>query len=263
MCIDVLINIMYYICIKIKGINEKNMEKIRLSKYFSQNSVCSRRNADELIKQGRVKINGKIAVLGDTVDPEKDKILLDGKAVRMKKLRRSYFMLNKPRGYVTTMSDEQNRKCVKDLLGGINALVNYVGRLDRDSEGLLILTDDGELVAHLTHPSAHFPKVYRVTVKGHVPLDSLKKLREGVELDDGYITMPARVVLKEEKEDRTTLIITIYEGKNRQIRRMCDTLKFEVMQLKRIAFGNIKLGGLKLGGYRMLTDEEVEYLKGI
>ena len=239
------------------------MEKIRLSKYLSQNSVCSRRNAEELISQGRLKINGNLAKLGDKVDPDRDKIYLDGKAVRQGHKTRSYFMLNKPRGYVTTLKDENGRKCVSDLLGGISSRVFYAGRLDMESEGLLILTDDGELANNLVHPKQHFPKVYRVTVKGEVKLETLKHLRTGVVLDDGYKTMPAEVKVAIVDETKTVLLITIYEGKNRQIRRMCDVVGLEIMLLKRIAYGKLRLGGLKTGQYRVLEDEEIAYLKNL
>jgi len=240
------------------------MEQMRLSRYLSQNSVCSRRAAEELIKQGRLKINGVTAQLGDKVDPDKDKILLDGKAVRQGHKARSYFMLNKPRGYVTTLKDESGRKCVADLISRINARVFYAGRLDKDSEGLLILTDDGELANKLVHPSKHISKVYRVTVKTpHVSLDVLKQLRTGVVLDDGYKTLPAEVKVSLEDENKTVLLITIYEGKNRQIRRMCEAVGLEVMLLKRIAYGKLRLGGLRTGQYRILTDEEIAYLKSL
>lgn len=239
------------------------MEKLRLSRYLSVVGVCSRRAAELLIKDGRILINGKKAELGEKVDPEKDRIMLDNKPIRQKTNPRSYFMLNKPRGYVTTLNDEAGRKCVADLTKGISTRVYSVGRLDKESEGLLILTDDGDLTNKLTHPSKHIPKTYRVTVKGNTSDEILKQLRSGVKLDDGYVTEPAEVKIHAEKEDRTILIITIFEGKNRQIRRMCEAVNLEVLLLKRIAMGKISLGHLKAGEYRLLTKNEIEYLKSI
>ncbi|MEG0771407.1 MAG: pseudouridine synthase [Clostridia bacterium] len=239
------------------------MEKIRLSKALAQSGVCSRRNADVLIEEGKVKVNGKVAIIGDKVDVSQDKIMVDNKAIRYNVGKKSYFVLNKPRGYITTMKDEMDRKNISDLIKGISSRVVYAGRLDRESEGMLFLSDDGEMINKLTHPSTHLPKTYRVTVQGLVSLEVLKSLRTGVRLDDGYVTAPAEVKVRTEKEDRTVLTLTIFEGKNRQIRRMCDALGFDVLQLKRIAIGNIRIGSLKTGQYRMLNDEEVAYLKSL
>ncbi len=239
------------------------MEKMRLQKFLALSNVCSRRTAEELIKKGKVKINNIIAKIGDKIDPEKDRIYVDNKVIRYKPMPYSYFIVNKPRGYVTTLSDEAGRKCVVDLTKGITARVFPVGRLDRESEGLIILTNDGQLANTLTHPSKHISKVYRVTVKGIPSLEQLKQLRNGVTLDDGYNTMPAEVKVKTEKEDRTILTFTIREGKNRQIRRMCEAVSLEVLLLKRICVGKLQLGHLKLGAYRMLDDKEIQYLKSL
>lgn len=239
------------------------MELMRLQKFLAQSNVCSRRTAEELIARGKVIVNNKKAEIGDKIDPEKDRVFIDGKAIRYKPMPFSYFIINKPRGYVTTMKDESGRKCIADLTGGITARVYPVGRLDKESEGLIILTNDGELANTLTHPSKHISKVYRVTVMGIPKLETLKELRNGVTLDDGYHTEPAEVKVHNEKEDRTILHFTIREGKNRQIRRMCEAVGLDVVLLKRIAVGKLKLGHLKNGEYRLLNDEEINYLKSL
>ncbi len=236
---------------------------VKLQKYIADAGVCSRRAAEEYIRNGRVTVNGKPAGIGMRIDAKKDRVAVMGKTVRNRENPRSYFMLYKPRGYVTTMKDDEGRKCITDLLGGITQRVFPVGRLDRDSEGLLLLTNDGDLSLRLTHPSKHFPKTYRVTVDGEVSPADLKRLRDGVVLDDGYKTEPATVKAESRDDGKTVMLITITEGKNRQIRRMLDTIGAKVIILKRISYGNLRLGNIGVGKYRVLTEDEINYLKSL
>lgn len=232
--------------------------KIRLQKYLSECGVASRRKSEELIAAGKVKVNGKTALIGDKVDIKKDKVTVFGKKV--KAVNKSvYIMLNKPRGFITTMKDERDRKCVNDLVKDVGVRVYPVGRLDRESEGLLIMTNDGEFANALTHPSKHVPKTYRVTIRPGITKEQIKLFSEGIEID-GRKTLPADLKLIEEQENRTVVEITLYEGRNRQIRKMFEELNIEVARLKRIKVGNLKLGMLKQGSYRELTAAEVEAL---
>ena len=235
-----------------------NNELIRLQKYMADNGIASRRKSEELIAAGKVKVNGTIAHIGDKVRPDKDKVTVYGK--RVTKVKRNYYiMLHKPRGFVTTMHDERGRKCVADLVRDIPTRVYPVGRLDRESEGLLLLTNDGEFANALTHPSKHVPKTYRVTVRPSISKEQLSALREGIEID-GKVTLPADVRVLSKDEGRVVLEIVIYEGRNRQIRKMCEALNLEVARLKRIKIGNLKLGMLKQGDFRQLTEEEIRDL---
>ncbi len=235
------------------------MADIRLQKVLADCGIASRRKAEELIAQGKVRVNGRVAAVGDKVDPRNDKITVAGRRVTVKK-NNVYIMLHKPRGYVTTMSDEMDRKCVAELVSGVETRVFPVGRLDKDSEGLLLMTNDGDFANAITHPSKHVPKTYRVTVRGRVSEENQAMLSAGLMLDDG-MTAPADVHTHSLSEDRTVLEITLYEGRNREIRRMCETLGLEVLRLKRIAIGRIKLGGLKCGDWRMLNDDELRSIK--
>lgn len=222
--------------------------------------VASRRKSEELIRQGRVKVNGKIAAIGDKVDPVNDKVYVSGRRVTgtaRPELR--YLMLNKPRGVTTTMSDEKGRRCVADLIKDIPERVYPIGRLDRDSEGMLLLTNDGDFANHIMHPKKHVNKVYRVTVRPNINDVQVSKLESGVMLD-GRKTAPAQVRVVTREEGRAVLEIVIREGRNRQIRRMCEIVGLEVARLKRIAIGGVKLGGLRSGMYRDLTDKEVQKL---
>ncbi|MGN0526886.1 MAG: pseudouridine synthase [Acutalibacteraceae bacterium] len=233
----------------------------RLQKYLSECSVASRRKSEELIKQGKVKVNGRVAVLGDKVDTKKDTVVVNGKKVVAQK-QKYYIMLNKPRGYVTTMSDELGRKCVAELVGDVGATVYPVGRLDRDSEGLLLMTNDGEFANSVMHPSKHIPKTYRVTVRSNVNDAQIMNLETGIDIDgDGRKTLPANVRILEKSAGRSVLEITIFEGRNRQIRKMCEAVSLEVIRLKRNAVGSVKLGMLPTGKWRDLTDDEVHRLK--
>jgi 23S rRNA pseudouridine2605 synthase len=232
--------------------------KIRLQKYLSECGVVSRRKAEDLIAAGKVKVNGKPASIGDKVDPKHDTVVVAGKKVRKSK-KNTYIMLHKPRGFITTLSDEMGRKCVAQLIEDVGTRIYPVGRLDRDSEGLLLLTDDGEFANLLTHPTHHVPKTYRVTIRPTITEEQITALTTGI-LIDGRMTMPSEVRVLEKKEGRVVIEIIIYEGRNRQIRKMCDALGLEVARLKRTQIGSVKLGMLKQGDWRNLTDEEVHKL---
>ncbi len=233
-------------------------EKIRLQKYLAECGIASRRKSEELIVAGKVKVNGVTASIGDKVNPKHDKVTVSGKkAVSVKKS--VYIMLNKPRGFITTMSDEHDRKCVAELVKGINTRVYPVGRLDRESEGLLVMTNDGEFANALTHPSKHVSKTYRVTIRPEITKEQATAFRNGIEID-GRMTAPADLRILEAQENRTVVEVTIYEGRNRQIRKMFEALGIEVARLKRTKVGNLKLGMLKQGDYRDLTPDEVNSL---
>lgn len=235
--------------------------KIRLQKHLSECGIASRRKAEELIEQGKVKINGHIASLGAKVDPKRDKVTVRGKAV-VPVNEKIYIMLNKPRGYITTMRDELGRKNVSELTADAGARLFPVGRLDRDSEGLLIMTNDGDFANKLTHPSSHVNKTYRVTVRGNAEEEQILKMKEGILLD-GKKTLPCDCFVAERKADRTVLIFIIHEGRNRQIRRMCEAVGLEVMRLKRTEIAGVKLGMLPQGKWRPLNEREMRRLTGV
>lgn len=235
--------------------------KIRLQKHLSECGVASRRKAEELIAAGKVKINGHIAEIGSKVDPKRDKVTVRGRAV-VPVNEKVYIMLNKPRGFVTTMSDELGRKTVSDLVADAGNRIFPVGRLDRDSEGLLIMTNDGDFANNLTHPSSHINKTYRVTVKGVAEEEQLLKMKEGIVLD-GRKTLPCDCFVAERKPDRTVLIFVLNEGRNRQIRRMCEAVGLEVLRLKRTEIAGVKLGMLPQGKWRPLNEREMRRLTNI
>lgn len=231
----------------------------RIQKIMASRGVASRRASEELILQGRVTCNGQVCGLGDRADPEKDTILVDGRPLPSTP-DTIYILLHKPRGYVTTLSDEKGRKTVSQLVSDCPQRVYPVGRLDMDSEGLLLLTNDGELANHLMHPSHVVDKVYQVWVQGFSP-EGLERLSQPIELDGYRIRKPA-VKCQKRTGDKALLQITIHEGRNRQIRRMCAIAGMEVQRLKRIREGSLSLGQLPLGKWRYLTQEEVKALQG-
>lgn len=237
------------------------MEKIRIQKIIADSGFCSRRKAEDYIASGAVLVNGRKCSLGDKADPKNDHITVDGKEISNAPVERRYIMLNKPRGYVTTASDEKGRKIAVDLLEGVSERVFSVGRLDRNSEGLLLFTNDGQFANDVTHPSRHIGKTYRVTVDSTVTEEQLAKLSSGVELDTGEKTLPCSVEVLSEEPNRTVIRITIKQGLNRQIRRMCDALGLTVGRLRRTAIGGVKLGMLKPGEWRDLTKEELRILR--
>lgn len=233
-------------------------EKIRLQKYLAEAGVASRRKSEELIASGKVRVNNKPAKIGDSVDPSTDTVTVYGKRVaRSNNLY--YILLNKPRGYVTTMDDDLGRKCVTELVSDIKERIYPVGRLDRVSEGALLMTNDGAFANAMMHPSHHVPKTYRVTVRAEVTKSQVEKLSTGIELD-GRMTAPAEVHVIDKAEGRSVLEIVLYEGRNRQIRRMCESLELEVIRLKRTAVGNVRLGTLPVGKHRDLTEKEIHSL---
>lgn len=236
-------------------------EKIRLQKFLAQCAIASRRGAEEMILQGKVKVNGRPAQLGDKVDPTHDKVVVAGRRL-VNTEKKMYIMLHKPRGFVTTMSDEQDRKCVADLVADAGVRLHPVGRLDRNSEGLLFMTNDGEFTNILTHPSHHVSKVYRVTVKEKVAEEQLDKLRSGIVID-GQKTLPCDADVIQKEADRTVMRIVLYEGRNREIRKMCESLGLTVIRLKRTECAGIKLGMLPQGRWRELTEKEVRKLMSI
>jgi len=233
--------------------------KERLQKYMAHTGLASRRVCEEMIRAGRVTVNGRPAVLGMVLDPEKDRVLVDGRPIGRPE-RKRYLIVYKPRGYVTTVRDQYARRTVLDLVVGVKERVYPVGRLDYDSEGLVLLTNDGLLANRIMHPSHGLAKVYLVTVEGSISHDAVKQLRRGVLLEDG-LTQPAEVEVLEQDNKKSLLRMAIREGRNRQIRRMCSAVGFPVQRLIRIAIGPVKLGELKPGQMRELTAAEVGKLK--
>lgn len=231
---------------------------MRLNKYIASSGICSRRKADELIEQGVVSVNGKkITELGFQVK-EKDKVFINKELVRPKKLE--YYRFYKPAGFITTADDEKDRKIIYDLLPPTMSNLKPVGRLDKDSSGLIILTNDGDLINELTHPSIKVPKVYIVSVNGKIHLHHLEKMAQGIEIEDGKIAY-ADTQIKEADNRRTIMQITLYQGLNRQIRKMLAVLGFEVTSLKRIQHATIELEGLKKGQFKPLKPQQIKELK--
>ena len=230
----------------------------RLQKILSARGVASRRKAEEMIRAGRVTVNGRIAALGESADPAADEILVDGKPLPSQ-AGYVYIMLNKPRGYVTTLSDEKGRRNAAQLVADCGVRVYPVGRLDMDSEGLLLFTNDGEFANRLMHPKHEVEKTYDTWVTGYAP-GSEETLKRPVTLD-GYQIRPPKVTVISRGENTARLRITIHEGRNRQVRRMCEIAGMQVTRLRRIREGQLLLGDLPLGKWRYLTDREVEQLK--
>ena len=229
----------------------------RLQKILSARGLCSRRQAEQWIADGRVTCNGKICKVGDSANPDRDLIMVDGKPLPSTQ-KNMYIMLHKPRGYVTTLKDEKGRKNAAALVADCGSRVYPVGRLDMDSEGLLLFTNDGDFANRLMHPSHEVNKTYHVTVTGCTP-QGLCKLERPVELD-GYLIKKPDVQLIGEFGNKTVIAVTIHEGRNRQVRRMCAMAGMEVCRLVRVAEGNLKIGNLPLGKWRHLTDEEIASL---
>lgn len=230
----------------------------RLQKILSARGVASRRKAEEMIQAGRVTVNGTPAALGDTADPASDAIRVDGKPLPGP-VKNVYILLHKPRGYVTTLSDEKGRHNVTELVRGCGCRVYPVGRLDMDSEGLLLLTNDGDFANRLTHPGQEVDKVYEVSVKGFTP--GAERLLERPISLDGYTIRKPAVRLLSAEDGRARLEVTIHEGRNRQVRRMCAAAGLEVTRLLRVREGSLGLGNLKSGQWRYLTGEEVKRLR--
>lgn len=229
----------------------------RLQKILSKYGVASRRQAESMIVDGRVRVNGNTAKLGDTADADEDVIQVDG--VRLKRApKKRYILLNKPRGYVTTLQCEKGRKNVSDLLNDCEDRVYPVGRLDMYSEGLLLLTNDGEFANRMMHPKEHVLKIYHVWVSGFMP-KALDIMKSSIEID-GRKTKPAQVKLLSEREGVAMLEFKLQEGRNRQIRRLCEAAGVRVTRLKRVAEGGIVLGDLPVGAWRDLTAEELQIL---
>ena len=237
------------------------MEEIRLQKYLADCGINSRRKCEELIIEKKVTVNGKIAELGIKVNPEKDIIEYEGKKVINKKDEYTYILLNKPIGVVTTVKDQFKRETVLDLVKTNTRLVP-VGRLDMYTSGALILTDDGEFVYKITHPKHEITKTYNVTLKGIVTENNIEDLKNGVEISDGYITKKAEVrILKIDKEKNISRIeIKIHEGKNRQVRKMCEAIGKKVLALHRAKIGNLDVKDLKIGTWRYMRKSEVQEL---
>ncbi len=231
---------------------------MRINKYIASSGFCSRRKADELIEAGRVRVNGEVVRLLGYEIRTKDKVSIDNKPLRTMKLE--YYRFYKPTGYITTSSDEKGRKTIYDILPDEMSHLNPVGRLDKDSSGLLILTNDGNLVYELTHPSVKVAKVYRVTVDAFLKVEDLEKLAGGIELEKGKIAYCDCEII-ERKKDETLLEITLYQGMNRQIRRMIEYLGHNVVHLKRIRHATIDLTGLKKGQYKPLKPKQIKELK--
>ena len=232
----------------------------RLQKYLAKAGIASRRKCEELILDGKIEVNGLVVTELGTKVSEKDIIKYNGKIVKTEE-EKVYILLNKPIGYVTTAKDQFNRETVLDLVK-INKRIVPVGRLDMYTSGALILTNDGEFVNMLTHPKNEVNKTYNVTVKGSVNNEDIIQLQNGVEIDDGYITKPAKVkILKIDEEKNISRIqITIHEGKNRQVRKMCEAINKRVLALHRSKIGNIEVKDLKVGNWRYLTNKEIENL---
>ena len=238
------------------------MDKIRLQKYFTDCGVMSRRAAEEQIRLGNVLVNGSVASIGDTVEPGVDVVEYRGDVIVPMCDEKICIMLNKPRGFVTTMSDEKGRQSVSLLTHDVGTRVYPVGRLDMDSDGLLLMTNDGALADVLTHPKHKIPKIYHVHVRGTVTDEQLKILRSALVID-GYKIMPVKVTPLPCSESNTSVLeMTLFEGRNRQIRKMCDIASLKIKRLCRVAIGDIKLGKLAVGKWRRLSKAEIAYLKG-
>ncbi len=234
------------------------IRRMRINKFLAEQGVASRRASDRLIEEGRVTLNGKLAKAGDDVSPS-DVVAVDGK-ILSHKVNYEYYLLNKPKGYVCTVSDDKGRKTVIDLLPAGAGRVFPVGRLDYDTEGMLILTNDGALAYRLTVPKNEIPKTYLVRIEGTVTESQLNRLRAGVEIEKGVVTKKCKIKIVKTDKEYTKLQVVLTEGKNREIRRMFEVIGKNVDFLKRIKIGELTLSGLDRGAVRKLTKEEIFYL---
>lgn len=237
------------------------MSEVRIQKFISDCGIMSRRAAEKEIEAGRVTVNGERAAIGQKINPDFDKVKVGGKPVKSGE-RKVYVILYKPRGYVTTMSDERGRRCIPELVEDVGTRVYPCGRLDMDSEGLVLLTNDGAVADKLMHPKNHLEKIYHVKVKTEISPETLKRLNSPMQID-GYDIRPVTVTIISRKEGATSLRFTLTEGRNRQIRKMCELCDLEVVRLKRISVGEINIGMLKPGAWRFLNHNETEYLKNL
>lgn len=233
---------------------------IRLQKYLADAGVASRRKCEEFITQGRVQVNGRIVTEPGLKVEGTEEIKVDGKAV-MPEQKKVYILLNKPVGYISSVKDQFDRKTVTDLVDTVRERIYPVGRLDYDTSGLIILTNDGEFANMLMHPRHEVRKVYRAVIKGVLSQEDIEQLQHGIDIG-GYTTAPAKIMVRKTSADRSVVDIQIHEGKNRQVRRMFDAAGHPVLHLRRIAIGNLTIGGLEEGHWRYLSKKEVEALKG-
>jgi len=231
---------------------------MRLQRYLALCGIASRRASETLIRDGRVTVNGAIAALGSSVDPDHDEVCVNGKPIRRE--RPVYILLHKPKGTITTVDDPQGRRTVLDCLQGVRARVYPVGRLDLDVSGVLLLTNDGELAQRLTHPRYGVTKVYIATVRGHVSDEALRRLETGVPLADG-VSAPARAAILGRDKDTTRLRLTLHEGRKREVKRMCAEIGHDVVKLRRTLFAGIEAGSLRPGQWRWLRPAEVAHLR--
>lgn len=234
---------------------------MRINKFLATAGIASRRKAEEYISAGRVKINGTVVTSLSTDVKDTDIVLCDGKKVRSI-TKFEYYKLHKPKGYVTTVEDDKNRKTIIDLMRGVHTRVFPVGRLDYDTEGLILLTNDGDLANILTKPNSEIKKVYHAHIEGEISTDDIKKLSTGVDIG-GYITKPCSVQVAETKNNISKLVIAITEGKNRQVRKMLEAIDKNVVFLKRVEIGEIRLGGLSRGEYAPLNPKEMKYVNSL
>jgi 23S rRNA pseudouridine2605 synthase len=237
------------------------MSETRLQKYLAEAGVASRRKSEELIQKGRVKVNGATVTELGTKVTGGDVVMVDGKEIKPEE-NKVYIMLNKPAGYVTTSKDQFGRKTVLDLIEGVSERIYPVGRLDYETTGILLFTNDGELAYSLTHPAHDVQKIYRARIDGHLNDEEIKSLEKGVRIDD-YITSPAKAKVIEKQEKFSEVEIIINEGRNRQVRKMFEAVGYIVLKLKRISIGSLTLGGLEEGKWRHLDTKEVKALQNI
>lgn len=234
---------------------------LRIQKYLSDCGVMSRRKAEEEIKAGKIYVNGKPAEIGQKISATDDVVTYMGKIVE-RNGQKVYLMLNKPRGYVATLSDEKGRRCVADLVKDVNCRVYPIGRLDYNSEGVLLFTNDGETANRLIHPKSNVEKVYHVRVKGKATAEQIEQLNKSMVIE-GYRIRPCNVTVEDDTTENQLLRFVLHEGRNRQIRRMCEQVGLFITRLKRVSVGKIYLGGLTPGKWRPLTKQEIDYLKSL